>query len=305
MAITRREWIAVALAPSLASSGSVLIDAHVHLFAGDPVRFPYSPAAYKPKPLPVEAYVQFAREARIQHAVIVHPEPYQDDHRYLEYCFAHELTKGFFKGTCLFDPVDPETPKRMMALVKRNPGRIVALRIHETHAAGTPPTISGAIRDRNLRDPQMKQSWRAAHQLGLAIQMHLIPHYAPQVRELAASFPKMPVILDHLARPGEGTAAEYDEVLRLADLPLVYMKFSNTGVTSASKQPYPHLDAKPIVQRALKSFGADRMLWGELGSNMAEFAKAEKLFNLMFDFASEPDRDQIRGLTARKLFAFA
>jgi predicted TIM-barrel fold metal-dependent hydrolase len=192
----------------------------------------------------------------------------------------------------------------MSTLVKGNAGRIVALRIHETHAAGTPASTSGAIRDRNLRDPQMKQTWRAAHELGLAIQMHLIPHYASQVRDLAVSFREMPVILDHLARPGEGTAAEYEEVLRLADLPRVYMKFSNTGVTSASKQPYPHLDAKPIVARAFRAFGADRMIWGELGSNMGDFARANKLFDLMFDFASEPDRAKIRGLTARRLFAF-
>ena len=50
--------------------------------------------------------MKFAKEAAIDHAVIVHPEPYQDDHRYLEYCFSREPAKGFFKGTCLFDPID-------------------------------------------------------------------------------------------------------------------------------------------------------------------------------------------------------
>jgi predicted TIM-barrel fold metal-dependent hydrolase len=253
----------------------------------------------------VEEYVKFVQEARIDHAVIVHPEPYQDDHRYLEYCLAHEPSQGFFKATCLFDPIDPETPKRMKALVQRNPGRIVALRIHEVHPAGTPSTKTGLIRDRDLKDPQMAVTWRAAHELGLAIQIHCIPHYAGQIAELATNFRQTPIILDHLARPGQGTPQEYEQVLKLAEFPLVYMKFSSTGVASASKQPFPHLDAKPLVKRVYESFGADKMIWGELGSNMNAFGQAVELFDVMFDFAPEPERAKICGLTAQKLFAFS
>ena len=254
---------------------------------------------------PVEEYVKFAREAHIDHAVIVHPEPYQDDHRYLEFCFAHEPSPGFFKGTCLFDPIDPETPKRMQALVKKNPGRIVALRIHETHAAGTPSTTSGLIRDRDLKNPQMAVTWRAAHELGLAIQIHCIPHYAVAIGELASKFQDTPVILDHLARPGQGTTEEYDQVLKLAQIPRVYMKYTSTGVASASKQPFPHADAKPLVKRVYQAFGADKIILGELGGNMAEFQQAMQLFDLMFDFAPEPERAKMQGLNAKKLFAFS
>jgi predicted TIM-barrel fold metal-dependent hydrolase len=279
----------------------VLIESHVHLFADDPVRFPYNSASYKPKPEPVEDYVRFVREAGINHAVIVHPEPYQDDHRYLEYCLAQEPSPGFFKATCLFDPIDPETPKRMQALVKRNPGRIVALRIHEIHAAGTPSTTSGLIRDRDLLSPQMAVTWQAAHDLGLDIQIHCIPHYAAQIGELAAKFRETPVILDHLARPGQGTPQEYDQVLMLAKLPQVYMKYSSTGVETVN----PHADAKALVKRVYEAFGADRMIWGGLGTNRTEFAREVKLFDLMFDFAPEAERAKIRGLTAQRLFKFS
>jgi predicted TIM-barrel fold metal-dependent hydrolase len=283
----------------------VLIESHIHLFADDPVRFPYNSASYKPQREPVEDYVRFAREARMNHAVIVHPEPYQDDHRYLEYCLAQEPSPGFFKATCLFDPIAPETPKRMQALVKRNPGKIVALRIHEVHTAGTPSTTTGLIRDRDLLNPQMAVTWRAAHDLGLNIQIHCIPHYATQIGQLAAKFRETPVILDHLARPGQGTPEEYDQVLMLAKLPQVYMKYSSTGVETISKEPYPHADAKPLVKRVYEAFGADRMIWGGLGTNMTEFAREVKLFDLMFDFAPEAERAKIRGLTAQKLFKFS
>ena len=123
----------------------------------------------------------------------------------------------------------------MQALVEKNPGRIVALRIHEIHAAGTPSTRTGVIRDRDLKDPQMAVTWRAAHELGLAIQIHCIPHYAVSIGELASKFHDTPVILDHLARPGQGTPEENGQDLKLAKIPRVYMKFSSTGVATASK----------------------------------------------------------------------
>ena len=292
------------MANVLAETSSGPIEAHIHLFAGDP-RFPYNNASYPPKREPVEEYVKFAQEAHIDHAVIVHPEPYQDDHRYLEYSFAQEPSPGFFKGTCLFDPIDPETPKRMQALVKRNPGRIVALRIHETHAAGTPSTTRGLIRDRDLKNPQMAITWRAAQELGLAIQLHCTPHYAPAIGELASQFPQVPVILDHLARPGEGTLEEYEHVLKLAQSPRVSMKYTRTGVASASKQPFPHEDAKPLVKRVYQAFGPDKILWGELGTNMTEFQQAKQLLDLILDSASLSERAKIKGLNAKKLFAFS
>jgi predicted TIM-barrel fold metal-dependent hydrolase len=302
--ISRREWMLGALATAhgwtaqakemqrmanslvSAPSGPGVIESHIHLFAGDPARFPYNSASYAPHPEPVEEYVKYIPHAHIDHAVIVHPEPYQDDHRYLEYAFAHEPSPGFFKGTCLFDPIDPKTPKRMQVLIQRNPGRIVALRIHEMHEAGTPSTISGLIRDRDLKDPQMAVTWRAAHELGLGIQVHCIPHYAPAIGELASKFPQTPVIIDHLARPGQGTPEEYEQA-------------------SASKQPFPHQDARPLVKRVYQAFGPDKIIWGELGVNMTEFQQAVQLLDLMLDSASPSERARIQGLNAKKLFAFS
>src|SRR5262245_7875023 len=136
--INRRSLLLSMLAP-----GDPLIDTHIHLF--EPDKFPYHAlATYKPPPARVAPYLAFAKEAGIKGAVVVHPEPYQDDHRYLEYCLK---ASSLFKGTCLFDPIDAATPQRMGDLVRRFKGRIVALRIHENRGPGVAPTSSGAIRD--------------------------------------------------------------------------------------------------------------------------------------------------------------
>jgi predicted TIM-barrel fold metal-dependent hydrolase len=232
--------------------------------------------------------------------VIVHPEPYQDDYRYLEYCFTQEPAPGFFKGTCLFDPTAPDTPDRIATLVGINPRRIVALRIHETHKPGTPSLTSGPIKDRDLRSPSMKATWKRCQQLGLAIQMHFLPYYAPQIGELAAQFPEMPLILDHMGRMGEGTPQDAAAVIKLAKLPHAYIKFAS--IASSSKEKYPFADLKPMIRRAYDAFGPDRIIWGYFGHDMAGFNKEVELFEIMFEFAKETDREKIRGRNALNLF---
>ncbi len=47
------------------------------------------------------------------------------------------------------------------------------------------------------------------------------------------------------------------------------------------------------------------MMWGGLGMNMEEFHKASRVFEDMFDFATEEASYKIRGETAKKLFQFS
>lgn len=278
-----------------------LIDTHVHLF--EPDRIPYHPTAtYRPPAEPLAPYLEFVKLAAINHVIVVHPEPYQDDHRYLSYCFEQESPRGLFKGTCLFDPIDPATPKRMQEIVKRHPGRIVAIRIHAMNAPGEAPVRSGAIKNRDLRDPAMKTVWRAAAKLGLAIQLHFLPHHAPEIGALAAEFKDVPVILDHMGRFGQGRPEDYDAVMQLAMSPRVYFKFSGWGYSS--KQPAPHPDLNRFVVGAFDNFGAERLLWGGLGHNLAGFKAAAAVFEAQFAFASAADRARIRGGNAAKLFRF-
>ena len=82
------------------------------------------------------------------------------------------------------------------------------------------------MRNRDLRSAGMKATWRKTHELGLIVQMQTNPAHAPEFGALAAEFRDMPVLIDHLAFPAQGTAAEYEEVIKLARQPQVYMKVS-------------------------------------------------------------------------------
>jgi predicted TIM-barrel fold metal-dependent hydrolase len=290
---TRREalvGIAASATGLLAAPAAFTIESHVHLF--DPGLVPYAPdAPYKPAAYTLEDHLKLVDAAGLGHSVIVHPEPYQDDHRYLEYCFVHEPRPGYFRGTCMFDPLREDTPQRMRALAERWPKRIIALRIHEMSMT---PENSGPIRNRDLKDPRMKTCWRAVSQMQMAVQMHFIPGQAPGIHALASEFSETTVILDHMGRPGQGTDAEYQEVLKLAALPRVILKYSGWE--------YYKGDMKQLSRRLYDTFGPDRMVWGMVGSTVADYQKQAARLDDLLAFASDGERANIRGGNAQRLF---
>lgn len=272
------------------------VEAHLHLF--EPAKFPYHPSAtYKPPAEPLGAYLDFAEAHRIRHAVIVHPEPYQDDHRYLEHCFANERPAGLFKGTCLFDPIDPATPGRIKELLKRWPKRIVALRVHAVNGPKEAFLKSGPIKNRDLADPQMKKTWAACADLGIAIQMHFVPHHAPAIAALAKQVP-VRVILDHLGRGGVEPGG-WEQIERLAEMPRATLKFSGLGYSS--KQKSPHRDLMEPLGRLVKAFGPSRMVQGGQGPSEQLYREAMEQLEL---FVPERDRAAVRYGNAMKLYGW-
>jgi L-fuconolactonase len=271
-----------------------LVENTMHMFSSDRARFPlHKNAPYQPESNSLDAYVAFIKEARLDHTVLVQPEPYQDDESYIEYCFTREPSPGYFKATCLYDPIDPATPSRIEALAKRNPGRIVGMRMHEMNAKGTPSSTSGAIKDRDMKDPALKNVFRKLGELGMIMQVQLMPYHARGLGELAAGFPGVPVLIDHFGLIARGTPAEYDDVVNLSKMPQFYMKISQLPP-----------DSKPMVRRVYDAFGPERLIWGSYGATMPAFQKALTQIDDVFDFAPELERMKIRGGNAMKLFKF-
>jgi predicted TIM-barrel fold metal-dependent hydrolase len=137
----------------------------------------------------------------------------------------------------------------------------------------------------------MKNVFRAARKLKMAVQFHFIPFYAPQVAKLAREFADVPVVLDHLARAGEGSASEAEEALRLARLPNVYIKYSGSYAGDAA-----------LAKRAFDAFGPDHMICGYTGMKAEEFQKWNGDFDRAFGGISAVDREKIRVRTAKALF---
>jgi predicted TIM-barrel fold metal-dependent hydrolase len=272
-----------------------VIDTHLHCFAGKgDRRFPYhSRGPYQPEqPATPEHLLECMAQAGVDYAVVVHPEPYQDDHRYLEYCL--EVGKGKLKGTCLFFADRPGSPDRMAALVKQHEGRIVAARIHAYAPGRLPP----------FGKPELREFWARVGDLGLAVQLHFEPRYAPGFEPLIRDFPRTKVVIDHLGRPSQGTPEEYATVLGWAKLPNTVMKLSSL----TAREQYPHRDPGPVIKDLVARFGPDRLIYGggfgADATGTSYRAYRERVRSYLTDLSAD-DQAKVLGGTAAKLFAFA
>ena len=272
-----------------------VIDTHLHCFAGKgDGRFPYHPnGPYKPdKAATPEHLLRCMSEAGVDDSIVVHPEPYQDDHRYLEHCL--DLGGGKLKGTCLFFADRPGARERMTELVRRRQGQIVAARIHAYAPDRLPP----------FGKPELRAFWKHAGDLGLAVQLHFEPRYAPGFEPLIRDLPGIMVIIDHLGRPFQGTPEEHAVVVKWSRFPNTVMKLSALPGT----EQYPHRDVGPVIQALTDAYGPDRLISG--GGFSAEAtgrsyrAYRERLRSYLTHLTAA-DQAKVFGGTAAKLFGFA
>jgi predicted TIM-barrel fold metal-dependent hydrolase len=250
-----------------------VIEWNAHIFSPDVNKYPFhKQAVYQPdvskQPVdPLAAYLQRLDDEGIDRAVIVHPEPYGDDHSLILDCLKRE--PEHLMGTSLFYPKDPEAPRKLADLVKQEP-RIIATRFHAHR--GKEQYLD------TFADPGVRALWKQAFDLGLIIELHIGPNYALQAAEAIKAFPGCKVLIDHLAEPHLGSGVEFANILELAKLPNVYMKLSGLGHFAEDSPLYE--SAIPFTSRVIKEFGPDRMVWGSgtpniVDAHMKEYSKEE------------------------------
>ena len=266
----------------------MIIEWNTHIFSPDLQRYPFhQDAAYRPdvsnNPTdPLGAYLERMEEEGIDRAVLVHPEPYGDDHRLILECLERE--PQLLKGTCLFYPKDSDAPRKMEELIAQQP-RIIAARIH-AHRGKEMYLDSFA-------SPEVRALWEKALDLGLIIELHIGPNYARQVAEMLRAYPESTVLIDHLAEPHLGNAVEYADVLSLADFENVYMKLSGLNHFATDEPLY--LSARPFTRQVIEAFSPDRMMWG---------SGTPKIVDAHMEGYTETDKMKVKGDNLAKLLGF-
>ncbi len=301
LSISRRDLLGQAAAAPLAAGAAALnaaqpaqrvpiVDTHLHCFAGpNDKRFPYHERApYRPDDVSTpEHLLRCMNDSGVDYAIVVHPEPYQDDHRYLEHCL--QVGKGKLKGTALVFADRPGSVAQLPNLVKRL--GVVAVRIHAYAQDRQPP-----FGRRELRD-----LWARATDLGIAVQLHFEPRYAPGFEPYIKEFANTKVLIDHLGRPFQGTTQEYAAVLGFARYANTIMKLSSIP----SARQYPHRDIAPVLKQIVSAWGADRLMhaggFGPQATGASYRTEHNRLRTMLADL-SRADQDKILGGNAARLF---
>jgi predicted TIM-barrel fold metal-dependent hydrolase len=251
----------------------IIIEWNAHIFSPDVKRYPIHPkAVYQPDVSvhpadPLAAYLKRLGEEGIDKAVIVHPEPYGDDHSLILDCLQREPER--LRGTSLFYPKDPEAPRKLATLVKQEP-RIVSTRFHAHR--GKEMYLD------TFADPGVRALWKQAVDLGLIIELHIGPNYAKQAGEAIRAFPGCKVLIDHLSEPLMGNPVEFADVLDLSQLPDVFMKLS--GINHFAEDAPLYEGARPFTHYVIEAFGPDKMVWGSgtpeiVDAHMVGYAQAD------------------------------
>ena len=266
----------------------MIIEWNAHMFSRDTTRYPFHPrAAYLPDPAdwsadPLADYLAHMAATGIDKAVLVHPEPYGDDHRLVLDCLQREPTR--FLATSLFYPSDADAPQKLSDLVRQEP-KIIATRFHAHR--GTQAYLD------SFTEPGVRALWEVAGELGLLIELHIGPNYAREVADVICAYPTYPVLIDHLAEPLMGNPIEFADVLALAEFDNVYMKLS--GLSHFSNDAPLYLEAKPFTRWVVDAFGPERLVWG---------SGTPQIVDAHLAHLSETDRDKVKGGNLAHLLPF-
>ncbi|MEE2659266.1 MAG: amidohydrolase family protein [Candidatus Latescibacterota bacterium] len=265
----------------------MIIEWNTHIFHPDSGRYPFhARAAYRPTIAdegdPLGDYKQVMVDEGIDRAVLVHPEPYGDDHCLVLECLDRE--PDLFLGTSLYYPDDADGPRKLEELVRQQP-KIIATRFHAHRGK------SMYLED--FADAGVRALWEKAVGLGLIIELHIGPDYAEQVAQVLRDIPETTTLIDHLAEPHMGDPIEFAHVLDLAMFDNVYMKMSGLNHFAADAPLYESV--RPFTRRVINAFGPERMVWG---------SGTPAIVDAHMEAYSDADRAKVKGGNLEKLLGW-
>jgi predicted TIM-barrel fold metal-dependent hydrolase len=120
-----------------------------------------------------------------------------------------------------------------------------------------------AVEAASFGDPATFGLWEAAARLGVVVSLLSGPEHNATIAALAARFPQVPIVIDHLGHPDVSAglaAAGFQNLLALGKLENVYVKLS--GFYHVSREPYPYRDCAKHCDAVYNAFGPLRLMWG-------------------------------------------
>ena len=172
------------------------IDVHPHVISGDVSCYPREPLGgsqsdwSRDRPVSAEQMVAAMDEAGVSRSALVQAATcYGYDNSYLADAVAAHPAR--FAGVFSVDVFRPDAAERIRHWMGKG---LHGLRVF----------IAGhtmAARDARLDDPRSFPAWQLASELGLTVSVQLRAAGLPQLEAVIARFPRVRILLDHMARP--------------------------------------------------------------------------------------------------------
>jgi predicted TIM-barrel fold metal-dependent hydrolase len=275
-----------------------VLDIHPHIVSPDTERYPLAPLGgtqsswSSERPTTYEMLLKEMDAAGVDKAAIVHSSTaYGYDNSYVADAVAAVPSR--FTGVYSIDVLAPDAVKTFDAWLMRG---CSGMRLFTTGST-LPDQAKWFV------DPKTHPFWEHAAAKNIPVCMQMKAEGIPLLRQIMDRFPKVTIILDHLARapfadgPPHAAAAELFDLAKYQQL---YLKVTPINVTPKS---WGKATPASLFGKVIDTFGAARIGWGSnfpnsLGTLSEILGAARKAFS----FAKESDQDCIFGKTAQVLY---
>lgn len=275
-----------------------IVDTHTHVISPDHERYPLAPVGGRQSDWSAhhstdcDTLLRALDDAGVARAVVVQASTaYGNDNRYV--VDAVRAHRDRFAGVFSIDVLAPDNVDQMQRWLDAG---LSALRIFTT---GT--TMPGQADW--LDDERTFPVWEYAQQHDVSICLQMTQAGIPKLLNLLDRFPRVRVLLDHLARPTLDDGPPYREasaLFGLASRPTVYLKLTSRTIREAARGAST---PEAFFPSLVSSFGAARIAWGSNfpaaeGTLGAILADAQRALSML----SDADRAWIFGDTARTIY---
>jgi predicted TIM-barrel fold metal-dependent hydrolase len=277
---------------------STVIDIHPHIIASDTKRYPLAPLGghqsdwSRSRPVTTEQMVAAMDKAGVAKAAIVQASTcYGHDNSYVADAVAAHPDR--FTGVFSVDVLAADAPERMRHWVAR---RLTGMRLF---------TIGSTMPDQAswLDDPKTYPAWQCAAELGLSICLQMSPKALPQMIRMAERFPKVRIILDHMARPVLEDGPPYaaaESLFSAANCPNVYLKITERNFVASRKGK---ATPETFFPKLVSAFGASRLAWGSnYPSSEGSLSELLAIAKNALTCLPQADQDWIFAKTAQVLY---
>lgn len=282
-----------------------IVDTHMHVWSGDPKKYPFDPPYSKNFTPPElagtqEMLLEEMDAFGIDYSVLVQVIYHGWDNRYVVDCVKAHPKR--FRGQGLIDPADPKVADKLDYWVREQ--GLSGMRFSPIYYRG---------KDEWLNAESSVPLWEKARELGAIFNLFIETTQLPRLEDMIRRFPEVSVAIDHLARVDLNLGDplhEFKKLVRLARYPNVYAKVSELSVISPSGV-YPYEDTFAWVKRLYDAFGPDRLMWGtgfpgatRTANGRPTLQQELALIRSEIPFFDDLDRSKILGETAAKLWGF-